>query len=72
MSDAFANAEPNYPRQSAPRRRLIDTILNPDSGDASKPDRCAPFRTQAGLGDDDILLSPPILYGFSLADKRWR
>jgi hypothetical protein len=22
--------------------------------------------------DDDILLCPPTLYGFSLVDKRWR
>jgi hypothetical protein len=57
MSDTFAKAEPNYLRQSQPRRRLdlvMEKILNP-------------------LGaDDDILLSPPTLYGFSLLDKRWR
>jgi hypothetical protein len=57
MSDTFAKAEPYYLRQSQPRRRL-DLVME---------------KILNPLGaDDDILLSPPTLYGFSLLDKRWR
>lgn len=64
----FADAEPNYRRQSA-RRTLAGQLFDLDGLDGPGP---ASTLMDAHDLQDDILLATPILYGFSLGDKRWR
>ena len=72
MPGTFADAEPNYERESV-RRDFFSHFLHIRHLDPPKPVCRAVKSMQAtDIRDEDILLATPILYGFSLAEKLWR
>ncbi|KAJ6526985.1 hypothetical protein DFH09DRAFT_935810, partial [Mycena vulgaris] len=62
----FASVEPDY---SCPRPQLLDTM---EKDQRSELKQCHPFSVDVeDLRDEDLLLTTPIVYGFSFTEKHW-
>lgn len=73
LAEAFAENMPNYEKMAPVTKTLtgaeIDRHAMRTTASLTSQDKLS---TMEDLKEDDLLFAPPVLYGFSLADKQWR
>ena len=71
--DTFSHFNPDVSRRTAERNRKgVTPVVNIQDDELDlKANRLGENLPPPILSDDELLLASPILFGFSLVDKRW-
>ena len=69
VTETFADMVPNYAMLPRVTKNLAGQDIDRHAQRAQGAQASADARE---LTDDELLLTPPIVYGFSFTDKQWR